>query len=1781
MSDSELLNAQVKITADVTELESGMNRAEEKVTSSVHNMEESAHEGGHNISESFKEIGEAMEAYLSVEVLNEFGHKMLETATDMEIMGQKAKIVFGEGLESVKKWAEESSAKMGLTADAAVNLAAKTGDLLIPMGFTREAATKLSIETINLAGALSRWTGGTKSAAEASQALASATLGHTRELQAYGIKISEADIKAVLYAKNQNHLTGELLSQARAQAILAIAYDRSKDAQTAYAQDSDSLYVLQNKIKAAFGELEEKLAKALTPALRVITQAVQEAVKWFSSLPSALQGVVAGVPIVLVALVGLVATIATAKNAATILKETFGDVFGNIRKTVAKAAPEIAAGIGEAIWPITLVIAACAALYLAYRNNFLGIRDFLKPVIETIQRWFGELSYHFQAVASNQEEVGKIIKELWHSLTEFFSEEVRAIGMILSGVGEIFYGAFIEPFVPVFRALESAGKQVGEGLSAIVQSIGRILSPVFNLLSAMGVAVGDLFKSAVAGIGGFLSTAFTGAASTMQAAASAAASHSTSIQDGLKKVETGANDASNAYAKFGTTVVDGYNKVMSLKPIKTELSKPEGAGGATPSYAPDMSGVRNSGITKAPKVPRGKKPPKPKAPKKPVVATAANIRELQQAYDDLHTTYKRLVDTGKVTQQQADAYAIKLRELHDKTTDLNLTHNAHILALAGTAKAYESVVDKAAAATAVTNQHKAALTEQHNVLAKLKSSVKDLSDADLEASIQRMKGLKDELSIQKLKILQAEEDKRLKAEARTATAADNKAISELKANFKDMSDAEIEAAINRVKGLTDTLSHRKLLALQVELDNRQDKEKVAAQKLLQTELTNTDKLIASFSKNAATTNAETAFIGVKATYEKELELAGDNKVKILEIEKNYQVASLAAEKVKIDTATDNALTSLEDSYQKQYDLDVKAGVKTVELTKQYEADKAAIQGKGVAEYTALVVASQKTIDTATQNSVKYLEEENKVILKFNNDAAAYIAKTKTENAALAYQNEVTEAEGSKVKLYEIEKRYSAQLVKVKQDDLDSQKTSALDTLKQTYDAAITKAGDNTELVKKIDTAYQTDRAAEAAYWDGKIADAQIQQDNTTNKLRLAAEAELQKSLSDLRKNVVTNNKDIAKESASYDPNSQESYLEKNLQPSIDLKNRIDVDITAAQEAIAKATTLYNTSQTEADKARVDSLTKTLADLQAQQSAAANLILENTKKFTAEYVQTTADGIAEANLKIAEEQFSLGTITQAQYQKSLKDNLDYWEKVVADSKVGSTEWTKAVGNVVTAQGKLTSDQAKVTADVIKTNKEAATKFVDSLGDLNSQSSMSGNKSVLEAQLAVYKALGDSGADAYKIIDTALKTVIKDGQTWDKFSADSALKLLSLSKEQDTQTLKSLQTEKAGKLALADTVREKAEIELAYSAKLRAAQIQISNDSLADSIRTLENERAVALEKEGLTDTQKKSLNSYYDQKVALAKSATKVEIDGINQVADAADKTNRQTFKQFKDYLFEFLKDISSAIVTAYTGVVDANTKYLSDMSAAKTPQDQTKAGEARNKTVEASNTSAGTSVVSTLASLLGTIFPQFKLLIDALTPLIEKMPGMVKALEKIGSVFIKLLDAIAPIFDYIGNIVSSILDLVMPLIDALVTILKPVMQVLFSLLETIIKPLMIVLKPLIEFVATILTFVYNVIKTVWNAIAGFLNGINILGWKPFDLKLLPELNTGNGVESTPTGAAPMSGTTGGTGSTSRSSTNKTNTIYNTPVVIYVNEATNGQQVARLVEQNMIRVLRNN
>jgi hypothetical protein len=368
------------------------------------------------------------------------GLKVFDAGSQFEAMDAKAQTVFGDSLGTVQKWAKTNAGAMGLTVRAATGLAASMGDLLIPMGFTRDEAAKMSTGIVGLSGALSEWTGGTRSAADVSAILQKALLGEREGLKELGISITEADVKARLLKNGTDGLTGAALEQAKALATQQLIMEKTTDAQAAYEAGTAKGIRTQNEMKAMIGEVVEKLIVGLYPVVLKVAGFLKE------QLPKAIN---------------------FAKQAWKELGPTI--------KTIARFLGDVAKVV------IPAVAAAVGALVSAFRKHWPAISSAVSGAINTIRP-------PLMTIIGIIGDVGRTAIGIVGTVLGAFN---KIVGFVLGLPGRI-AGALGRMFSPIWTGFKGAINSIIRGWNSIKFTMPKIELPFFGVVGGFTIGTPDL-----------------------------------------------------------------------------------------------------------------------------------------------------------------------------------------------------------------------------------------------------------------------------------------------------------------------------------------------------------------------------------------------------------------------------------------------------------------------------------------------------------------------------------------------------------------------------------------------------------------------------------------------------------------------------------------------------------------------------------------------------------------------------------------------------------------------------------------------------------------------------------------------------------------------------------------------------------------------------------------------------------------------------------------------------------------------------------------------------------------------------------------------------------------------------------------------------------------------------------------------------------------------------------------------------------------------------------------
>nr|WP_319266057.1 hypothetical protein [uncultured Draconibacterium sp.] len=221
--------------------------------------------------------------------LKRIGEGLFKLTSQIQGETIRSTTVLGDQLGYVEDQADKLAEKMGVTNREFVSMVANTGDLLIPLDFTRQKAAEMATQVQSLAGALDEWTAGKYGVAEVSEILTKAMLGEMEQLKGLGIAIRQDSKEYTELVKQKEQEEGATNAQARAMATLELLYKKSADAQAAYMQQGNKLLRLNKSVSLWFKQLKEDIAMGFNESMKSATERYLEQQKVVKGLQNNLE----------------------------------------------------------------------------------------------------------------------------------------------------------------------------------------------------------------------------------------------------------------------------------------------------------------------------------------------------------------------------------------------------------------------------------------------------------------------------------------------------------------------------------------------------------------------------------------------------------------------------------------------------------------------------------------------------------------------------------------------------------------------------------------------------------------------------------------------------------------------------------------------------------------------------------------------------------------------------------------------------------------------------------------------------------------------------------------------------------------------------------------------------------------------------------------------------------------------------------------------------------------------------------------------------------------------------------------------------------------------------------------------------------------------------------------------------------------------------------------------------------------------------------------------------
>jgi hypothetical protein len=189
---------------------------------------------------------------------------------------RKFEITYSDVLKEAEEVTREWADTFDYAQSTAKQVLGSAGDIYTGMGLTSSAALELADQTAYLGGALSKLNPQLGSAAEATQALITATTGEREAMKRWGVIIQETAVQQKLLERGQEDLTGSALLAAKAQAVLDIAYEQSPNALNAVASTTQLAADTNRYLAETWKEHLELSGRVINNGLQPMKQALAD-----------------------------------------------------------------------------------------------------------------------------------------------------------------------------------------------------------------------------------------------------------------------------------------------------------------------------------------------------------------------------------------------------------------------------------------------------------------------------------------------------------------------------------------------------------------------------------------------------------------------------------------------------------------------------------------------------------------------------------------------------------------------------------------------------------------------------------------------------------------------------------------------------------------------------------------------------------------------------------------------------------------------------------------------------------------------------------------------------------------------------------------------------------------------------------------------------------------------------------------------------------------------------------------------------------------------------------------------------------------------------------------------------------------------------------------------------------------------------------------------------------------------------------------------------------------
>ena len=226
------------------------------------------------------------------------GGASYKAVTDLEATEAKYNTVFGEFTDTSDQFIKDFQKLTPASTAAARSMASGIQDILVPLGMAREEATDFTGETMHLVGALTNFNSATETAESVTDMFTAGLTSSYEGFERVGIIMDDNMVREKAVAMGLAKTTEEVSEQAKAQAMLQLATESSKDALSAYNEESLDVKTQMGLMKAEVTDMLAVVGADMLPVLNdtvaVLRDGMGEVLPDVTNLFSGFVGVLSG-----------------------------------------------------------------------------------------------------------------------------------------------------------------------------------------------------------------------------------------------------------------------------------------------------------------------------------------------------------------------------------------------------------------------------------------------------------------------------------------------------------------------------------------------------------------------------------------------------------------------------------------------------------------------------------------------------------------------------------------------------------------------------------------------------------------------------------------------------------------------------------------------------------------------------------------------------------------------------------------------------------------------------------------------------------------------------------------------------------------------------------------------------------------------------------------------------------------------------------------------------------------------------------------------------------------------------------------------------------------------------------------------------------------------------------------------------------------------------------------------------------------------------------------------